>query len=260
MSNLLQKAYFSNNIDKKKPHYHDCHQIILFTKGTVEIKVKNQNLQVTDGNLLIFSRFENHSTNILSKEYERYVLHINANAKYFENHIFSLLFNRPEGFCNAFDVSANLKYFKDLFDRLIDEHNRNERLTEDMQKLLLQEILIMLYRQLPDSFCFDPTVFSIQQKFESDCSKPYTLKELADEYSMSVSSLSHRFKSITGSSIMSYLLSCRVAYAQTLLVATNLDVGQIVEKCGFSDNSNFSRTFKQMNGIPPTAFRKKYKD
>ena len=31
------------------------------------------------------------------------------------------------------------------------------------------------------------------------------------------------------------------------------------EKCGFTDNSNFSRTFKRINNITPVEFRKKYR-
>jgi AraC-like DNA-binding protein len=58
---------------------------------------------------------------------------------------------------------------------------------------------------------------------------------------------------------MEYLQSCRMANAKRMLAQTDYSVGEIVEKCGFSDNSNFSRTFKSLNGMSPTDFRKKYK-
>ena len=62
----------------------------------------------------------------------------------------------------------------------------------------------------------------------------------------------------TGMSVMEYLLSCRMASAKRMLAGTQMGIGEIVERCGFSDNSNFSRTFKALNGMSPTDFRKKY--
>jgi AraC-like DNA-binding protein len=44
-----------------------------------------------------------------------------------------------------------------------------------------------------------------------------------------------------------------------MLAETNYSIGEIIEKCGFSDNSNFSRTFKRLTGLSPSDFRKKYK-
>jgi YesN/AraC family two-component response regulator len=58
---------------------------------------------------------------------------------------------------------------------------------------------------------------------------------------------------------MEYLQSCRMANAKQLLAETEFCIGEIVEKCGFCDNSNFSRTFKKLNGLSPSDFRKKYK-
>lgn len=260
MNDILQKAYFSADKHRKKSHYHDCHQIIFITKGIVEFCTTHSKMQVCADNILLLNRFENHSLRVLSDEYERYVLHINPSVSNYEERIFSLLFNRPKSFNNVISISQKSDVFKSLFERLIDEHNHNEQLTDDMKKLLLQEILIMIYRQQHDLFCFDKTVYSIQQKFESNCNTAYTLEGLAKEYNLSVSSLSHRFKKSTGVAVMNYLLNCRLALAKSLLVYTELSVGEIVERCGFADDSNFSRIFKKLNGISPTNFRKKYKE
>lgn len=50
-----------------------------------------------------------------------------------------------------------------------------------------------------------------------------------------------------------------MANAKRMLVETDYNIGEIVEKCGFSDNSNFSRAFKKLNGLSPSDFRRKYK-
>lgn len=259
MNELLQKAYFSDSVLKKKAHYHDCHQIILILKGNVQFCINNAIYQARSGNVIIISRYENHSVNVLSNNYERYVLQINPKVNNIENRVYSLLLNRPEGFCNAIDVSNQLLEFKNIFCRIIDEYSLQNKLSDDMQQLLINQLLIMIYRQLPDAPHFDEMIYAVQRRFENNCSEQYTLGALAKQNNISASSLSHQFKKLTGSSVMGYLTSCRIASAKHYLTATNLDIGEIVEKCGFSDNSNFSRTFKKLNGISPSEFRKKYK-
>jgi len=49
-----------------------------------------------------------------------------------------------------------------------------------------------------------------------------------------------------------------MAAAKKYLVESNFDVGTIVEKCGFSDASNFSRSFKRVTGSTPTKFRAQF--
>ncbi len=265
MTTPLCSAYFSQNISEKTRHFHDCHQIILILKGEVEVCVNGETMRAKSGNLLIFSRFENHALRILSNEYERYVLRISPIYGEHDNKMHSLLSNRPQGFKNVYDINENVEIFKHLFVRISAESISSAQMAAEMTELLVNELLILIYRLIPDSsYFFDnenfKTVLEVQRRFEAFCSEHYSLSEIAREYNISASSLSHQFKKITGSSVMEYLLFCRIATAKNLLTKTNLNISEIVEKCGFSDNSNFSRTFKKLNGISPLKFRQKYKN
>ncbi|MBQ2704942.1 MAG: AraC family transcriptional regulator [Clostridia bacterium] len=264
MENLVLRAYFSDNALKKHSHYHDCHQIIFVTKGKAQFCVNEAIYDASAGSVMIFSRYENHAINISSDSYERYVLHIHPSADVRQNKTYAIFSNRPAGFNNLINVSDNLSQFKDLFARITDEFNHADKMSEDMLQLLVDQLLILICRRLPDEILsFDEadfeTVADVQRRFEKEYYKRYTLNELAKEYSISSSSLSHQFKRITGASVMGYLQSCRIATAKKYLSKTNMDIGEIVERCGFSDNSNFSRTFKNMCGMSPSQFREKYK-
>lgn len=263
MNELIQKTYFSDEMLTKQPHYHDCHQIILIKRGHIQFSINGTKYKASSGNIVIFSRYENHSLTVLSEEYERYVLQLSPRAGEIRGDLYALLSSRPDGFCNAIDVSGQTELFEALFQQIIFEHGRQDKLREDMLKLLVSRLLILLYRRLPDTAHFEQhhaqMVFDIQRQFETDCSATYTLEELARRYSVSPSSLSHRFKKLTGASVMGYLLSCRIATAKHLLSATGEDIAAIVEKCGFSDSSNFSRTFKKLCGCSPTDFRRQYR-
>ena len=95
----------------------------------------------------------------------------------------------------------------------------------------------------------------MEANFASRC----CLEELATRFHMSQSYLSHLFKNITGSSILAYLTAYRIVQAKHLLVETDMEIGKITAACGFSDHSNFGRTFRAQTGMAPLAFRKVYR-
>ena len=92
---------------------------------------------------------------------------------------------------------------------------------------------------------------------EDEIKKAY--RSLAKKYHISSSTLSHQFKKITGVSVFEYLVSCRLALAKAQLAKTKMRINEIVEECGFCDNSNFSRTFKKSVGMTPSQFRRTYR-
>ena len=150
-----------------------------------------------------------------------------------------------------------------MFEAICREIRSAEPMGEEMQRLLVQQLLILVYRQARDTFSvmegagFE-LVYPIQMRFHQQYQRQFTLQALADEMNLSPSYLSHLFKSTTGSSVMGYLQSCRIAEAKRCLAQTNMRIGEIVEHCGFSDCSNFSRTFRKLTGLSPSAFRARY--
>lgn len=264
MASIIHSVYFSDDLSKTPSHHHDCHQILLITEGEAEITVNNASQTVKSGNLVIFSRYENHSVRVLSKKYKRFVLRINPMSENNTNPMYSLLSNRPEGFENVINI-AKFPEFESLFYKILEEHNSSHHLKEDMELLLINQLLIMIFRILPEKeIYFEKRSFGIastlQRDFETNYNKDFSLKELAKQYNMSASSLSHQFKKVTGISVMDYLLSCRIAAAKNMLAKTDKSISEIVESCGFSDNSNFSRTFKKLNNMSPSEFRTKFKN
>lgn len=264
MDELIRRGYFSDSVVTKRPHYHDCHQIIFITEGKAEFCVNEAKFTASKGSLIIFSRYENHSVNLCSQRYERYVLQIDSSVDATQNKIYSIFSNRPSGFCNVLDVSDDYDRFHHVFAQIAREYSSPAQLSKDMMRLLFDQLLILICRRLPPTlYTFDEENFEmvadIQRRFEQEYNKRYTLEGLAREYNISPSSLSHQFKKITGASVMGYLQSCRMATAKNYLSKTTCSIGEIVERCGFSDNSNFSRTFKSVCGLSPSEFRSKYK-
>lgn len=265
MASAILKAKYYDTVAKKSRHYHHCHQILFITKGTAEIGINDTLYKAERGSLIIFSKFEQHLVDINGGDYCRYVLEIdpniltNAGSRY---GIVSVLFNRPAGFFNILNVSDCMEEFEQVFARLVEEA-KGRFLSTEMLDLIMQELLIMIWRRFPDvlddiSETGFNIVSKIQNRLETEYDKKFTLQGLSGEYCMSSSYLSHLFKEVTGSSVMNYLLYCRIAAAKKYLTDTRMSISDIVEKCGFSDWSNFTRTFRRVTGLTPSEFRKNY--
>jgi len=70
--------------------------------------------------------------------------------------------------------------------------------------------------------------------------------------------LKRRFKSATGSSLVTYLQNLRVEEAKHLLETTDTSVDEISYAAGYSDASFFRRLFKRLTGLTPSHYRKMF--
>jgi len=84
-----------------------------------------------------------------------------------------------------------------------------------------------------------------------------SLKEIADAAGdVSPYHFSRLFKQATGFSPYQFLIECRVLAAQQLLRAQReLSLGEIAFRCGFADQSSFTRCFRQRTGLTPKQYR-----
>lgn len=84
-----------------------------------------------------------------------------------------------------------------------------------------------------------------------------SLKEIADAAGdVSPYHFSRLFKQATGFSPYQFLIECRVVTAQQLLRAKReLSLGEIAFRCGFADQSAFTRCFRQRTGLTPKQYR-----
>ena len=86
-----------------------------------------------------------------------------------------------------------------------------------------------------------------------------TLGSMAESFYVSPSRLSRLFLQVTGESFTEYLRRLRVKEACALLAATELSVGEIMQRCGMRDAASFYEVFRKYTEITPTQYRKNSK-
>lgn len=88
--------------------------------------------------------------------------------------------------------------------------------------------------------------------------EPITLEEVCEYVGFSVSYFSVFFKKETGEGFAKYLTRIRIDEAKNLLQETDLSVGEIGKKVGYSDRKHFTSTFRKTVGLNPAEYRKLY--
>lgn len=82
-----------------------------------------------------------------------------------------------------------------------------------------------------------------------------SLTQVAAIAGMPVDTFARRFKETTGRPPYAYVLEQRVKRAEPLLRDTNMAIGAIAFRLGFSSQSHFTTTFRRLKGVTPRAYR-----
>jgi transcriptional regulator GlxA family with amidase domain len=85
-----------------------------------------------------------------------------------------------------------------------------------------------------------------------------TQEEIAARIGMSTVAFCRYFKEKTGKGFIFFINEMRVGYACKLLIENHLSVTQICFECGFSNLSNFNRTFKRLTSYTPGEYRQQF--
>jgi transcriptional regulator GlxA family with amidase domain len=78
---------------------------------------------------------------------------------------------------------------------------------------------------------------------------------LAEVAGLSVCHFARMFKQTVGVSPHRYVLQCRIEWARELLAGTDMPLSEIAIVTGFSDQSHYTRWFREIIGVTPGSYR-----
>lgn len=93
----------------------------------------------------------------------------------------------------------------------------------------------------------------IQEHFDRELS----IAEIAQSASISENECLRCFHSMIGNTPIQYVKQVRIQKAAELLVSTDRKISEIGTLCGFQEMSYFAKTFRELKGCTPGAFRKR---
>jgi len=85
-----------------------------------------------------------------------------------------------------------------------------------------------------------------------------TVESIARRVGLNVNKLQTGFKKMYNCTVNAYIQQKRLTIAKSLLMTTDLNISEVVDKIGLNSKSYFSRIFKEAYHLSPSKFRKKH--
>lgn len=164
-------------------------------------------------------------------------------------------------------AASFITFEKDVFLRNYIESLRlmlqlDQPLSQEICILKFEELLLYLLQTAPDTllqFKVNSTGsmqdFEIRKAVEGNITRPVTVEELAFLCSMSLSTFKRRFTKIYGTSPQRWLLEQKMQVAARLLMDRQTKPGDVYDKVGYESHSSFSKSFRQVFGVTPSAYQ-----
>ena len=102
------------------------------------------------------------------------------------------------------------------------------------------------------------SVADVKEYLDSHYAEKITLDGLAAHFYINKYYLTKVFKEQYGQSITTYLLNVRITKAKQLLRFSEKSVEEIGMEVGLGAPHYFSQTFKSVEGVPPSVYRKQW--
>ena len=103
----------------------------------------------------------------------------------------------------------------------------------------------------------DPQVGRALSLLHARPAEDWTIEGLAREVALSRSVLAERFTALVGMPPIQYLARWRMQMAAGLLSCGNRSMAEVAAEIGYGSEAAFSRAFKKLVGVPPSAWRQR---
>ncbi len=101
----------------------------------------------------------------------------------------------------------------------------------------------------------DPRLGRVIAALHRDPGRNWTLAELAAEMGSSRSVFAERFMTVTGMTPVRYLTELRMQLASQWIGRDGMAIDTAAKRLGYNSQAAFSRAFKRVTGVPPSAVR-----
>lgn len=264
--NGFQIYYYNDGYKKKVSlHHHNGYEIYFCTAGKVNYLIEGKQFQISEGTCMMIPPGTLHepvfqSESAICKKYERYILHINKSYfKWLDSPELKFI----EKFtCRLVPISKeSLPFLTQLFSMLKQQENSSGYGAAEWKRACIQQILILIERsflkdtaealtEIPDS---NPVMNTILNYIGIHLTENLSADTLSEKFSLNKFYFLREFKKYVGTTPYHYILKKRLILAEDYLLKGN-SVKDTYLRCGFSDYSNFFRSFKNEYGKTPKQF------
>lgn len=259
---------FTHTVERFPYHWHEATEILFVLEGELEIRVNQDNYQLSTGDIFLVNGNELHFINSRTALGKAQVLALQFDNRYLKQLGIDVgqkrfYLNSKEVVAESLSVLDEIKYIlANMLDLVL---NRNELYHLKIKRMLLDLVVILLeHFEVPietknKQIENNQRLVGILQYMNLHCTEAHIgLQDIAKEFSLSPQYLSRYFKLNVGVSLKKYLDNMRLNKSLFALQATNQTVTDIALKFGFPDSKAYYRVFKEILGITPMHYREHY--
>jgi len=222
----------------QQTHSHHFNQVVIPLRGSIEVSLDGRNGEISVGHSVVIKKNVVHS------------FRTSNDSRFLVADLHDLPF-ASETLTNPFaTLSIAFRSYCLFAQDQLDSPSDNE----------LQQGMIDIFKRLLSLQEFRPNIdqriVRVLAHIENNINKDFKLTELASISCLSVSQFKVLFEKNIGKPVGRYILMLRMERARALLVRTDKPINIIASSTGYTDQSAFSRRFRDFYGISPSRYRK----
>ena len=249
---------------------HDFWEIVYIDKGRVQVRSDDENLILSQGEIVFHRPNEFHSIKALDSSPNFFVVSFVCKSPlmiYLEKY-HTILNKTLHGFISSVIKEAENTYEIPKNDPTLKKLIKKETAPiggEQLIKTYLEQFLFFLIRNIVKKE--EPSVFPTKESMETHlvssakrlltekAEEPFRVNDLCIALGYSKSYLSKLFHEQTGETIANFAIREKIKRAKQLIRDGNLNFAQISDRLAFDNPQYFSRVFKRITGMTPTEFK-----
>lgn len=231
------------------PHWHEFYEIEYVISGTGTYMLNGQSVPMKRGMLFFMTPTDFHSVSAKNAQI--------INVMFRERiavpaHLLPFTYHAAP---NIFEIPTEMQDFFLLLLQELVANQKQQAYTASLLDCLLLKLATYIPSLKEDSWnsTAQKIHFYIVNHFRSHMS----LEDAAQYVNLTPTYVSAVFKKEMGKGLKEYLDELRFAYAEKLLLYSDMSVMQVCWESGFEDYPNFIRRFKRYFGMTPTQMRRK---
>lgn len=233
-------------------HTHEIPHFMFVVKGTYNSDVRNKYIDCSPSTVLFHPAGVTHQDHFSSKGGkflsifldEQKVEYLNDYKSQLQNH--TLKFHESELSWLGTKILYELRFIDSLSPIVLEG--------------MTNELLAYVIRQNKKEPRHPPSWLKIAYELINDkCAEPMTIAEIAETVGVHPLYLARTFKKFFYCSPGEYLRKRRIKKASELLINSDNTLVQIALKCGYSDQSQFTKSFKKHTSYTPGKYRQIYR-
>lgn len=262
-SHPTENPFFGSENEKRRITWHEQLEILYISEGNLACECDFRHIVCGEGDIVIINTCEAHAFDYFEKPARYHCIMIDPRL------------------CGGRDDISVQKYIEPITSRRVRFHNiltGNEKARAVIEEMLadysaaetgyelavkgnLLRLLALLFHsevasEEPKRSGSHDSVAPALRYVADHYVRDIALNELADACHMNRSYFCRQFHEITGRTAIAYVNEYRLAKARALLLTTSASITEIASATGYADSSYFTRRFKELYGISPSAMRR----